>query len=263
MDCYGSRPLKATTRRFAVHNMLWAMGAGVATVLVLYVPGILRLGESIVPGILVVPIVYLLLARRTFKKAEHLFSGAAKVLSSNPPKFDLAIHTIEAAYTLAPKQFGIKSQADAQIGIIYFLKQEFNKALPYLEQSLRFGHWLAGAMLAVVYYKKKDHANMEKTLGVVVKRAKKEPLAWCLYAYLLTQTGKREQAQQILVEGTKKTKDDAKVKDALLSVQNNKKIKMRTFKEQWYQFHLERPPADYQQMLAGGRMSKASLRGRW
>jgi predicted Zn-dependent protease len=122
---------------------------------------------------------------------------------------------------------------------------------------------MAAAMLAVVHYKKKDHAEMKRVLEVVTKRAKSQGLAWTLRAYLLCQIGERAAAQQVLAEGVKKTKDDPKVKEALLAVQNDRKIKMRAYKEQWYQFHLERPPAEYQQVMIGGKGSKASLRGRW
>jgi tetratricopeptide (TPR) repeat protein len=246
-----------------MRNILMAIGAGVLVFAALFVPGLLRLGEAIVPGSLAAMIAYFLLARRTFKQVEAIFNDAAKSLTSMPPKFDLAISTMEKAYAFGTTQIGVRSQVDAQIGVIYFLQQEFNKALPYLQRSLGFGHWLAGAMLAVIYYKRKDHAEMKKTLDVVMKRAKGQGLAWTLYAYLLCQIGEREAAQKVLAEGVKKTKNDEKVKDALLAVQNDKKIKMKAYKEQWYQFHLERPPVEYQQVAMGGRMSKAARRGRW
>ena len=246
-----------------MRNILMALGVAVLVFAALYIPGLLRLGEAIVPGALAAMIAYFLLARRTFKQVEAIFTDAAKSLTSMPPKFDLAISTMEKAYAYGPVQIGVKSQVDAQIGVIYFLQQEFNKATPYLQRALGFGHWLGGAMLAVIYYKRKDHDEMKKTFDVVLKRAKSQGLAWTLYAYLLCQIGEREAAQKVLAEGVKKTKNDEKVKDALLAVQNDKKIKMKAYKEQWYQFHLERPPVEYQQIAMGGRMSKAARRGRW
>ncbi|MBI5509323.1 MAG: hypothetical protein HY903_11275 [Deltaproteobacteria bacterium] len=246
-----------------MRNIMMALGIGVLVFAALFVPGLLRLGESIVPGALATLVAYFVLARRSFKTVETIFNEAAKSLTSMPPKFDLAIGTMEKAYALAPYQIGIRSQVDAQIGVIYFLQQEFNKATPYLQRALGFGHWIAGAMLGVVYYKRKDHAEMKKTFDIVIKRAKDQGLAWTLYAYLLCQIGEREAAQKLLAEAVKKTKNDDKVKEALLAVQNDKKIKMKAYKEQWYQFHLERPPMDYQQVAIGGRMSKAMRRGRW
>lgn len=247
-----------------MRNLATSLGAGVVVFAALFVPGLLNLGESIVPGVLAAVIAYFLLARRTFKQVEAIFTAATKALQSVPPKTDLAVATLEQAYALASHQFGVRSQIDGQIGVIWFLQKNFNKALPYLQRSLQFGHWLGGAMLAVIFYKKKNHEQMHKTFEVVLKKGKKQGLAWNLYAYLLCQTGQRDKAQEILVEGLKKTKDDPKVKDSLLAVQNGKKIKLKSYKEQWYQFHLERPPNEYQQVSMGGRkMGKAARRGRW
>jgi tetratricopeptide (TPR) repeat protein len=246
-----------------MRNIFLSLLLGVIVFALLFATGVLRLGESILPAVFATVIAYFLLARWVFKKVEKIFTDASKSLQSMPPKFDLAIAGMEKAYAYAPMQLGVRSQVDAQIGVIYFLQKEFNKAQPFLARALGFGHWMAAAMLAVIQYKKKDHDEMRKTLEIVTKRAKKQALAWCLRAYLLAQVGDRDAAQQALVEGVKKTKDDAKVKEALLAVQNNRKIKMRAFKEQWFQFHLERPPAQYQQVVVGGRMPKAARRGRW
>jgi len=247
-----------------MRNILLALAAGLVIFAALFVPGLLRVGEAIVPALLVVLAAYYFLARRSFRKVEAVFQASAQALQAMPPKFDLALSTLESARRFGREQLGIASQVDTQIGVIYFLKGDNNKALPYLKRSLGFGHWLGAAMLAVIYYKKKDPNEMRKTMDVVVKRAKKQGLAWSLYAYLLLQLGEREAAQRILVEGVKKTGDDAKVKEALLAVQNNRKIKMRAYKEQWYQFQLERPPAEYQRVPVGtGRMGKVARRGRW
>lgn len=248
-----------------MRNLLYALGCGVLVFAALFLPNILNAPESAVPALIAVLVAYFVLARRTFKTLESVFAEAAKALQSMPPKIDLAIAGLEKGYALAPLQFGVRSQVDTQIGMIYFLQQEFNKAMPCLKRSLSFGHWMGGAMLGVIQYKRKDHAEMRKTMDMVVKKAKGQSLAWTLYAYLLTQIGDDNAAQRVLVEALKKTKDDSKVKDALLAVQNGKKIKMRAYKEQWYQFQLERPPVNHQQqlMLGGGRMSKAARRGRW
>ena len=246
-----------------MRNVLYALGAGLIIFALLYAPGLLRMGESIVPGVMAVFVTYFILARATFKKVEVIFTEAASYLQQMPPKFDLAVSTMEKALVHAPAQFGVQSQVDNQIGVMFFLQKQYNKALPYLERSLSFGHWMGGAMLAVIYYKKKNHDKMKATFDTVLKRAKKQGLVWNLYAYLLCQIGDRDQAQSLLIDALKKTKDDPKVKDSLLALQNGKKIKMKAYKEQWYQFHLENPPKQYQQAQVGGKMSKAARRGRW
>ncbi len=180
-----------------------------------------------------------------------------------PPRIDAAIATMQRAYAYGNWQFGIRSQIDTQIGVMFYLQQEFNKALPYLEKSLRFGHWLGGAMLGVLYYKKKNNEGMKQTFELLTRKARKQGLIWNLYAYLLMQIGEAEKAQAVLAEGAKATKGDAKVQESLLAVQNGKKIKMKAYKEQWYQFHLERPPMQYAQSPGGARMDRSAFRGRW
>ncbi|MBN1961436.1 MAG: hypothetical protein JW841_10855 [Deltaproteobacteria bacterium] len=245
-----------------MRNLLISLLICAVIVAILSLTGILNTYEAIVPGIIALIASYFVLMRRTLKRVEAIFSQASKSLSSSPPKLDLAISTIEKAYTFCVWQFGVRSQVDTQIGVIYFLQQDFKKSLPYLERSLGFGYWLGGAMLGVIYYKKKDHASMRKTFDIIIKRAKKQSLAWNLYAYLLTQINDRPAAQALLAIGVKKTKNDPKVAEALLAVQNNKKINMRSYKEQWYQFHLERPPPQ-QAFIPGGRVSRIERRGRW
>ncbi|MEK7703663.1 MAG: hypothetical protein AAB426_01795 [Myxococcota bacterium] len=247
-----------------MRNLLLALGAGVIVLAALFASRLLGLGEASVPAVLVVTAVYYFLARRTFRQVEAIFQTSALSLQTAPPKFELALSTLEKGYAFASQQFGVRSQVDTQMGVILFLKGDNNKALPHLKRSLGFGHWLGAAMLAVIYYKKKDPDEMRKTMDIVVKRAKKQSLAWCLYGYLLTQLGDREAALRVLADGVKKTGDDTKVKEALLAVQNDRKIKMRGYKEQWYQFQLERPPVEYQRMAVGGHAGgKAARRGRW
>jgi hypothetical protein len=220
--------------------------------------------EGSLPGLIAFFAAYWLLARRTMKKVESIFMEVAKTLQTPPPRFELAVNTLEKAYTYAVWQFGVRSQVDGQIGQIYFLQQENKKAQPYLERSTNlFGHWMGGAMLGVIHYKRKDHAAMRRVMDETTKRAKTEALAWCLYAYLLVQIGDRDAAQKVLATGLEKTKQDTRVKDALLAVQNNKKLKMSVFKEQWYMFRLENPPPQQPMFMPGGRMSKQDRRGRW
>jgi tetratricopeptide (TPR) repeat protein len=245
-----------------MRNILFALLAGAAVFGVLFLTKLLGIGESVVPAVIVTGIVYFVLARRTFKKVEGVFTEASNHLQTMPPRIDAAIATMQRAYAYAPFQLGVRSQIDTQIGVMYYLQQEFNKALPYLEKSLKFGHWLGGAMLGVLYYKKKNNEAMKQTFDLVTKKARKQGLVWNLYAYLLSQIGEQDRAQAVLAQGVKETKGDARVQESLLAVQNGKKIKMKGYKEQWYQFHLERPPAQYA-APGGARIDRSSLRGRW
>lgn len=247
-------------------NLIFALVTGLTVGTSLRLSGWLSFGEASVPAILAAIISYILFAKSTFRKFERVMGEAAQMLQSMPPKVEQAITVMQKAYALARFQFGIRSQVDTQIGVAYFLKQEFSRAQPYLSRSLLYGHWMGGAMLGVIQYKKRDYDGMRKTFGVITRRAKKQSLVWSLYAYLLVQMGDRAQAQAVLGEGVTRCPDDPRIRDALTSLENGKRIKMKAYKEQWYQFHLERPPAIYQQAAQGGgrqRISRSARRGRW
>ncbi len=224
---------------------------------------LLRPLEALVPGLVLTLVAYGMLARRTFRQLEATFQRASGSLQQMPPKFAQAVGVMQGAYALAPRQFGVRSQIDTQIGVLYFLQKDYSRALPYLQRSLLFGYWLGGAMLGVIYYKKKDHAQMRKTFAVVTRRGKKQGLVWSLYAYLLLQIGDREAAQRTLAEGKRKVKDDPRLGEALLALQNNKKLRMKAYKEQWYQFHLERPPQEMHSGMGNQKMARSARRGRW
>lgn len=238
-------------------NLLIALAVGGAGFVGLWLPGLLKAYEASAPAILVAMLAYFLLARRTFKAAEKLFTTAGGALQTNPPKFEKAIGILKQGYKFKMWQFGIAAQVDAQIGMILFLKKDFGDAQTYLKRALNWGHWMAAAMLAVVHYKKKQYDQMKEVMDLTVKKGKKESLAWNLYAYLLSQTGQRDRAMEILSRGLKTLKDNDKIKQNLLALQNGKKMKMRQqYNEQWYQFHLDRPPVKMMASPFGGQSKK-------
>jgi tetratricopeptide (TPR) repeat protein len=245
-----------------MRNIVIALVIGTVCFAALHFSGVLGLGEAIVPGVFVALLAYYGLARKTFKHVERIFTSSASALQSMPPKLDLAVKTLETAYAYAPHQIGVRTQVDSQLGVLHFLQKDFSKAQAPLERSLGFGHWMGAAMLSVIHYKRKNHDEMRKVLEIVTKRGKKESLAWALRAYLMCQIGERDAAQTVLVTGLNRLENDQKLKDALLALQNGKKIKMKAYKEQWYQFHLEKPPAQYQQAAIRPKIGKVARRGR-
>lgn len=236
-------------------NILYSLGAGALVFAALYFPRLLNVGEALVPAFIAAIATMFVLGRAIFKRMEALFAEAGKDLQNQ--RFDAAIKTLKSGYALDKRQFGVRSQLDSQIGMILYLRKEFNESIPYLERSRRLGHWLGVAMLAVAYYKKKDHAKMKATFEHLTSRAKKQGLAWNLYAYCLSQIGDDAGAQAVLVRGDVATKGDKRVKENLLNVQNGKKIKMKGYADQWYQFHLEAPPM---QMMDGRSQFSARRR---
>ncbi len=238
-------------------NIAFSLAAGIVVFCALYLPKFLNAGESLVPAIIAAIVAMFVLGRQVFRRMEVIFAEAGKDLQNQPPRFDAAIKTLKSGYALEKRQLGVRSQLDSQIGMITYLRKDFNASIPYFERSRRLGHWLGVAMLAVAYYKKKDHTRMRATFEHLVKRAAKQGLAWNLYAYCLSQIGDETGAQAVLSRGSVATKGDKRVAENLLNVQNGKKIKMRGYADQWYQFHLEAPPM---QMMDGRSQFSARRR---
>jgi len=136
-------------------------------------------------------------------------------------------------------QFFTKRMINGQIGSIYYMKHEYIKAKPYLEMSFS-KHWIAQGMLAILYFKKKQYIKMNIIFERAVKYSSKQGLLWSVWAYCLFRAGKNEEAIKILLRAQKKVGNaDYRIQQNLINLQNKKKIKMKSYGEQWYQFNLE------------------------
>lgn len=180
------------------------------------------------------------LARRVMGKIEALMAQVTKELQAQ--KFDKAIKTLKAGYPLGNWQFFVRSQIQAQIGTIYYIQKDFDTAIGYLKEGFT-RHWVAMGMLAILYQKKGDRANMEATFEKAVKGTPKEGMLWSLYAYCMLKEGERDKALDILARGLKKLPDDEKLLANQTAVANKQKMKMRGYGELWMQFYMEKTPA--------------------
>ncbi|MEM1008655.1 MAG: hypothetical protein AAGJ35_06580, partial [Myxococcota bacterium] len=198
---------------------------------------------------------YFYLSRRTWKQTENLFKDAMQMLEPLQQRPDLAnypekrnalvdqvIKKLKTGYALAKWQFLLRSQIDAQIGIIlYSVKQDLKAAMPFLQNSFK-RNWMAQAMLAVCYLKKHKPDQMQNTFELAVRLNKKQDFLWSLYAYCLQKIKKTEQAIEVLGRAQKALPANNAIVENLVALQNNKKMKMKAYGDQWFQFHLEKPP---------------------
>lgn len=206
----------------------------------LYFTHVLRLGEALVPALLALMVAFVVLALRTKNRLEMLFMAVQKEAQAG--HMERAIELLKSGYALARYQLGVRSQIDVQIGSLYFIQKKFAEALPYLRGAGLLAPWQSHAMLAVIHFKRKRHEEAKKLLAAMVKRSKRASLAWNLYAYCLCELGENAAAMKVLSDGDVATKGDPKIRDNLLALQNGKKMKMKAYGLEWYQFHLEAPP---------------------
>jgi tetratricopeptide (TPR) repeat protein len=225
-----------------MYNLLISIAAGVAvSVAVAFGTG-LGLIAAIVPGLITTMGTYFVLMRRTWKKLEVIFEAMQREVAAQ--KIEKAIQTLQGGFVLAPWQFLVAAQLHSNIGILHYLKQDLDGALPHLEKSFS-RNWVARGMLGATRYRKNDLEGATKVLEGAVAANKKEGVLWSLYAWILEKEDRHDQAIAVLARASRAIPSDEKVKTSLQALQNGKKLKLgKLYAEQWFQFMLERPPPE-------------------
>jgi tetratricopeptide (TPR) repeat protein len=227
------------------------------------------------PGIIGLVATYLLLVRRTLRIIEGIMGRAQvelvklqeatmKAGGRRPSKaqttvvIDRAAEIIKEGFAQGRWQFLVDAQIHAQLGVLFFLNQRFNEAEPHLKEGFA-KNWVAVGMLAALLYKRKAYDKATEAFERAVKANKKESLLWAMYAYCLWKQEDREGAINVLSRAKEHVTDE-RIDANLQALQNNKKMKMQGWKETWYQFQIEKPPAiKMPQTGMGGRISKKSM----
>lgn len=239
-----------------MYNLLISILSGVLIYLGFYYLWLGVTLQAALPAIFVVAGLYFYLSRRTWKLVEEEIKSSMKLLEPLSQRPDLAqkpeqrnaivdetIKKLQLTYRYTKWQFMIKSQLNAQLGIIlYSVKQDTSAAMPYLEKSFK-RNWIAQAMLAIILMKKHKPERMEDVFELAVRVNKKQDLLWNLYAYCLQKIKKRDKAIEVLGRARKILPSNNHLIENLIALQNKKKMKMKMYGEQWYQFQLEKPKA--------------------
>lgn len=200
---------------------------------------------AILPALAVLIASFFLISRAIAKKLE----SSMRVLQEDLMKgqIDRALKVLKDIQKRYGRwQFFLSSTIDGQIGSIYYMKTQFQTAKPYLERAF-VRHWVAKAMLALIYYRERKMNKMEEVFANTTKHVKKAGLLWSLWAYCVWRNGDIERAISILAQGKNIMGEaDPHLSQNLLSLQNSKRMKMKNYGEQWYQFQLEHTPAQTQ-----------------
>jgi tetratricopeptide (TPR) repeat protein len=229
-----------------MQNLAYALLASAVVLAGLYLGAHLGFWASLLPALITLVGVFFVLSRRTTAKVKTVMDGVQKDLQAG--KMDRAIEAIQAAFPLASQQFLLGSQLHGALGVLLYTKRDFQGALPHLKKSF-FRDWQAQATLGACCYQLKDLSGMEQAFERAVTAGKKEGLAWSAYAFALQKAGEREKAQKVMARAVDANPQDERLKSNLTALQNNKKMKMRAYEPQWFQFHLERLPPE----MTGGK----------
>ncbi len=191
-------------------------------------------------SLVVLSITYILLMRSIMKKFSALMEEAQRDVQAN--RADRAVQVMKSAFKYAPWQLFIKQQVKAQMGSILYLKRDFNEALPYLEKAF-VRHWVAMCMLGISYMKKNKPKKMVDAFEKATSGAKKEPMAWAVYAYCLDKSGERAKAISVLEKGLKRNPGDESLNLNLELLEAGNKMKMKKKKKKKKFLILEKPGA--------------------
>lgn len=223
-------------------NLLLSIAAGVAGFLLFFVPGIAHALGSVLPGAIAAVGAYVLLARRSGKQLEGVMAVAQKEMMARKP--ERAVEALQQAFALSRWQFGVASSLHANIGVLLYVQKKFDEAEPHLRKStgtlLRL--WQAQAMLAAILFRQKKYEEMEKTFDGALRGNKSETLLYAVYAWCENARGEKKKAIEIVQKGVNENKSDEKLKALLQRAQNDKRLKLDGWGEQWWQFWLETPP---------------------
>jgi len=223
-----------------MYSMLIGLIATLGTSLALHFGAGLEYWIAGLVGLTVFAVVYFLLMRHVMGKVSDLMSTAQREIQANHA--EKAIATMKSAYKWAPWQFYVKGQINSQIGTVYYLKRDFSTAFDYLEKGF-IRHWPAMTMLGIIYMKRQKTGKMITTFDKAIGGARKEDLLYNVYAFCLDKVGERDKAIAVLQKGLKKANNTETMSANLEALQAGKKMKMKAYGEQWYQFHLEKPGA--------------------
>jgi tetratricopeptide (TPR) repeat protein len=243
-----------------MYNIFISLGAMIADFLLLYYFGLPWWGALLV-SLFVFAGTFFLIARIIMKKVTEVMNVATRDLQGQ--RVEKAIREMQGALKYGKWQFTVSGQINSQIGMVYFMRKEFNTAFPYLEKGF-IKNWVAMGMLAVSYMKRNRNDKMKETFEKALQVSSKEPLLWNLYAYCLVETGDTSKALEILAKGLTKIPGEERIQSNIEALRDGKKMKMKSFGDMWLQFHLERPNVVMKQQAAamGGHVKRRVVRKR-
>lgn len=239
-----------------MYSILICAALGAVVFLVLAFAVKLAWWGALLIGLVVFSVAFFFMSRYISKKLMAVLEQAGKDMQGQ--RFEKAIREMKDALRFGPWQLYVGDQINSQIGMAYYVKRDFSNAFPYLEKSF-FKNWAAMAMLAISYMKRQKKDKMEKTFDKAVQWNGKESLLWNLYAYCLAEEcGEKTKAIAVLEKGLKKLPGDSHILENLGHLQSGQKMKMRSFGDLWYQFHLESlgQLQKHQMASMGGKMQK-------
>jgi len=250
-----------------MYNLLIAIGSAI----VAFFLGFLAAGwiAGFVPALLALVVVYALLARRTGRQVEAIFAKVIEPMQAG--RMDEVRAILQSALPLGKWQFLVAEQVNSQLGQLDYMEgvglkmgrqitasnERLARARPLLEKAWS-RDWRAKATLALIHHREHRVEEALSCLKGVESSGKSETLYWAVYAWILNEAKRRDEALQVLGKGLKelpKSKGLLALQEAL---SNRKRPPMAELGEAWYAFVPEDIPQEKREEMARARMGQRS-----
>lgn len=252
-----------------MYNLLLAGAAS----LVAFVIGFFAAGwvAGIVPALAAFAGAWFFLARRTGKQVEA--AAMAAMAQFQAGNMNGARELLRAALPLGKWQIFVEPQLHGQLGVIDYLeacslvmqrqptasKPKFADAKAELEQSWS-RDWRSRTYLACVYHRENNTDQAVKVFTDAESVGSSEALFWAVWAYVLNEAKRREEALKVLGRALAALPKHAGLLAVQEAMTNRKRPDFKVFGEPWYQFFPEHIPQEVliEQARAAGKLPAAA-----
>lgn len=229
-----------------MYNVLIAIAAGGAVFTLVAV--LLSPWAAILPGLLVTAGAMFLLARRINGILEVELAKVPAMLEQRQlDEASAHLQSIQDRY--GRWQLMLDGQLEAQKGMLDYLQLRFDDALPKLEK----GSWRnAPALVCIgaIHFRRGRKDEAWEALTKAQDADPKDLMTHLVHAVLRSRASDRDGALAAVATGLETLPDSQHLQNLQKRLQNKKKIDVKQFPQQWYQFF----PEDLQkQMLVRGR----------
>lgn len=255
-----------------MYNILIAAGAGIAA----FILGFVAAGwvAGFVPALLAFAVAWFLLARRTGKQVEGIVNLAMSAMQGG--KIDEARSLLESALPFGKWQVLVGEQIHGQIGAIDYVqavglhlqkqypaaKARFATARDHLEKAWN-RDWRAKAVLAALHHREGRPDDAVAVLEKASGPAGGEALFWGLYAFVLNEAKKRDEALKVVGRGLQENKESKPLKDIQEALTNKKRPDFKVLGEGWFQFFPEDIPRERLMEMQGIQQPKGRPPKTW
>jgi hypothetical protein len=213
-------------------------------------PGI-KVAYGIIPGLIAAFAAAFFIYRRVSARVAEDMARVQQLLTptdlsrpTQPPIGGAIEVLLGTKQRLGPWLPSLGGQVEGHIGSLLYMAQRFEEARPHLLKA-GFQHGPAHAMMGAIHFRAKEWGPMKLAFERSVKFTSKEAVLWNAYAWCLAESGDRDTAIAVLNRALVKMPGEARTRENLEALQNNRRMKMRAFEMPWYQFLLEQPPQDF------------------